>query len=298
MFIREGTPNGFSTYKNNLGEVENKGVEFQIRGDIVQTKNWNLALWGNLSHNKNKILKISDSQKAYNERVQKYYAEAEQYQNTVNASSDSKYAIPIPQYAEGGSITSIWGVQSLGIDPTTGKELFLNRDGSVSSTWQASQQVVLGNTEPKVQGSFGFNLGYRNWTLFASFLYECGGQAYNQTLVDNVENADIAYSNVDLRVLTDRWQKPGDITQLKDIKDRNATTLPSSRFVQTNNLLNMSALTLSYDFERKWIQKMHMNMLRIEISTNDLFYISTVKRERGLDYPKAWDINFAVKVQF
>ena len=292
------TTSGFSTYKNNLGEVENKGVEFQIRGDIVQTKNWNLALWGNLSHNKNKILKISDSQKAYNERVQKYYAEAEQYQNTVNASSDSKYAIPIPQYAEGGSITSIWGVQSLGIDPTTGKELFLNRDGSVSSTWQASQQVVLGNTEPKVQGSFGFNLGYRNWTLFASFLYECGGQAYNQTLVDNVENADIAYSNVDLRVLTDRWQKPGDITQLKDIKDRNATTLPSSRFVQTNNLLNMSALTLSYDFERKWIQKMHMNMLRIEISTNDLFYISTVKRERGLDYPKAWDINFAVKVQF
>ena len=292
------TTSGFSTYKNNLGEVENKGVEFQIRGDIVQTKNWNLALWGNLSHNKNKILKISDSQKAYNERVQKYYAEAEQYQNTVNASSDSKYAIPIPQYAEGGSITSIWGVQSLGIDPTTGKELFLNRDGSVSSTWQASQQVVLGNTEPKVQGSFGFNLGYRNSTLFASFLYECGGQAYNQTLVDNVENADIAYSNVDLRVLTDRWQKPGDITQLKDIKDRNATTLPSSRFVQTNNLLNMSALTLSYDFERKWIQKMHMNMLRIEISTNDLFYISTVKRERGLDYPKAWDINFAVKVQF
>ena len=77
------TTSGFSTYKNNLGEVENKGVEFQIRGDIVQTKNWNLALWGNLSHNKNKILKISDSQKAYNERVQKYYAEAEQYQNTV-----------------------------------------------------------------------------------------------------------------------------------------------------------------------------------------------------------------------
>ena len=57
---------------------------------------------------------------------------------------------------KGQSLTSIWAVKSLGIDPTTGKEIFLNRDGSVSDTWNATQEVAVGNTEPKFNGSIGF----------------------------------------------------------------------------------------------------------------------------------------------
>ncbi len=71
-----------------------------------------------------------------------------------------------------------------------------------------ADQVIVGNTEPKGQGSFGLNASYKNFSLFASFMYEFGGQEYNSTLVSKVENADIQYSNVDKRVLTDRWQKP------------------------------------------------------------------------------------------
>ena len=112
-------------------------------------------------------------------------------------------------------MTSIWAVRSLGIDPTTGKELFLNRDGSITDTWDASQEVVVGNTEPKLNGSIGLNATYKNWSLFAAFQYEFGGQEYNQTLVDRVENADIANGNVDLRVLTQRWQNPEMLPNLK-----------------------------------------------------------------------------------
>lgn len=82
-------------------------------------------------------------------------------------------------------------------------------------------------------------------------MYEWGGQEYNQTLVDNVENANIKTGNVDLRVLTDRWKKPGDIAQFKDIKDSNLTTLPTSRFVQDKALLHLNSLTISYDFDRE-----------------------------------------------
>ena len=121
--------------------------------------------------------------------------------------------MPIAQYEEGQSLTSIWAVKSLGIDPTTGKEIYLNRDGTVSDKWDATQEVVVGNTEPKFNGAFGVNLTYREWSLFASFLYEWGGLEYNLTLVDRVEIAAIERGNVDLRVLTDRWQKPGDVAQ-------------------------------------------------------------------------------------
>ena len=291
---------GFSTYKNNMGEVKNKGFEMQIRADIYRDRNWSVALWGNMAHNKNKILKISDSQKAYNERVAEFYKKELQYQAIYNTSlKDANYAVPISQYAEGESLTSIWAVRSLGIDPTTGKELFLNRDGSITDTWDVSQEVVVGNTEPKLNGSIGLNATYKNWSLFAAFQYEFGGQEYNQTLVDRVENADIANGNVDLRVLTQRWQKPGDVAEFKNIADSKLTTLPTSRFVQDKKYIRLSALTLSYDFNREWIKKhLHMNMLRLEMSSSDFINWNSIRQERGLSYPKSWKVDFSLKAQF
>lgn len=290
---------GFSTYKDNTGEVVNKGFELQLRYDLYRSKNWIVALWGNMAHNENKILKISDSQRAYNQRVREFYMKEITNQNNGIATYDAEYAIPISQYEEGQSLTSIWAVKSLGIDPTTGKEIFLNRDGTVSDTWDASQEVVVGNTEPKFNGSVGFNISWKQWSLFTAFQYEWGGQEYNQTLVDRVENARIPYQNVDLRVLTDRWKKPGDVAQFKDIKDANYTTLPTSRFVQDNSYLRLSALTLSYDFDRDWIKHaLGMNMLRIEASTRDFINWNSIRQERGLSYPKSWTVDLSIKAQF
>lgn len=287
---------GFSSYKDNMGEVLNQGFELQVRGEVFRNRDWLVALWGNMAHNKNKIVKISDSQRAYNLRVEQFY------QNSANEEYgryNAQYAVPISQYEEGQSLTSIWAVKSLGIDPTTGKEIFLNRDGSVSDTWNATQEVVVGNTEPKFNGSVGFNLAYKAWSLFAAFQYEWGGQEYNQTLVDRVENARIQYQNVDLRVLTDRWKQPGDIAQFKDIKNADNVTMPTSRFVQDNAYLRLSALTLSYDFNREWIKKhLGMNMLRLEASTRDFINWNSIRQERGLSYPKSWTVDFSIKAQF
>lgn len=286
---------GFSTYKNNMGEVENKGFELTARYDVIRNKTWLVALWGNIAHNTNKILKISDSQRAYNLRVAEFYKKEQLNQQNIGYSlNDANYSVPIAQYEEGQSLTSIWAVKSLGIDPTTGKEIFLNRDGSVTDKWDATQEVVCGNTQPDFNGAFGFNVSYKQWSLFASFLYEWGGQQYNQTLVDRVENATISQSNVDLRVLTDRWQKPGDIAQFKDIKDASLTTLPTSRFVQDNAFLRLNALTLTYDFDRAWLKrKLGLRMLRLETSTSDLINWNSVRQERGLSYPKSYKFNFS-----
>lgn len=299
---------GFSTYKNNMGETLNQGFELQVRADVYRDRNWLVALWGNMAHNENKILKISESQRAYNERVNKFYEEEWRKQlesggsldnaSLENGGSTRSHSIPLAKYEEGRSLTAIWAVQSLGIDPTTGKELFLNRDGTVSDTWDATQEVVVGDTEPKFNGAFGFNLAWKEWSLMAAFQYEWGGQEYNQTLVDRVENADIRNQNVDLRVLTNRWQKPGDIAQFKDIKDASLTTLPTSRFVQDNAYVRLSALTLSYDFKREWIKRVGLKMLRLEASTRDFINWNSIRQERGLEYPKSWTVDFSVKAQF
>lgn len=55
----------------------------------------------------------------------------------------------------------------------------------------SAEQIILGNTEPDLQGSFGCNVRWKGFTLYTSFLFEYGGESYNQTLVNNVENVNL-----------------------------------------------------------------------------------------------------------
>lgn len=283
---------GFTTYKDNVGEVMNKGLEIQLRSTLLNTKDWMVAVFGNLAHNKNEILKISDSLKDYNNKVLSKY---DDYNSAMNRTKE-EYANTHLQYVEGGSLTSIFGVRSLGINPADGREIFIKRDGSITYDWNASDQVVVGNKEPKAQGTFGLNMRWKNFTLYSTFMYEFGGQRYNSTLISKVENALISSQNVDRRVFTERWQNVGDRTAYSKLQTRLvATTRPTSRFVQDYNVLSFNSLTFGYDFDNSWLKKYHLGMLRLELSGNDLFRVSTMRIERGLDYP--YSRSFAVSLK-
>lgn len=284
---------GFTVYKDNLGKVRNRGFELELFVALVQKKEVALSIFGNFACNKNKMLKIAQSLKDYNERVNEFYSD---YRET--SESDSKYAQVFTKYEEGVSMTAQYGMQSLGIDPATGKEVFRNRDGSITYEWNAREMVNMGDSEAKGSGAFGFNARYKNLTLTATLQYEFGGYRYNETLRSNVENADIAGENVDKRVLTDRWQKPGDKVALKDIADRDLTTRPTTRFMQEYNTLSLTSLTLQYELPREVSRKFGVERLRVEGNCGELFRLSSVKQERGLSYPFARNFNFTLMVNF
>ena len=204
---------GFTSYKENMGKVKNTGVELELRARLYSDRNWLFQLYGSFARNKNTIIEISQAMRDYNKRVEELFSGY-----NPESSSDSKYAKTYLKYYEGASLTSIYGMKSLGISPTNGKEIYLRRNGDVTDVWSADEWTIIGDTAPKGQGSFGYTLSYKQLSMFASFLYTFGGDAYNNTLVSYVENADIKNDNVDKRVLLDRWQKPGDITTMKDIR--------------------------------------------------------------------------------
>lgn len=287
---------GFTSYKDNIGEVMNKGVEIQLRSNLINTKDWYVAAFANMAHNKNELTKISDSLKEYNKRVQDKYANY----NSANQKGDPKYSNTYLQYVEGGSLTSIYGVKSLGINPADGREVFVRPDGTITYEWNAADQVVIGNTEPKLQGTFGFNMRWKQFSVYSTFMYELGGQRYNSTLINKVENAHIQSSNVDRRVLTGRWQKPGDCTPYGRLQTDGvvAVTRPTSRFIQDYNVLTFNSLTVGYDFDAEWLKKARIGLLRVELSGNELFRVSTVRAERGLDYPFSRSVAASVKMSF
>lgn len=206
-------------------------------------------------------------------------------------------------FEEGKSLTAIYAVPSAGIDPGTGQEIFITRDGKRTFTWNAADQVVVGDTEPDLRGYFGINLSYRQWSLNTSFEYSFGGEMYNQTLVDRIENTSINSSsnsiayNMDRRALYDRWTQPGDVAKYRSA-NVSGKTYASSRFVQKNNYWRLNSIRLMYNLNRPDKRFLGMSMLRIALSANDLFYVSTIRQERGLSYPYARTFTLTLQANF
>lgn len=286
---------GFATYKENLGETLNKGFELGVNWRAISDseKNISLNIFANVAHNTNKISNISNALKKLNE-------ENDADKESSGASSTQKRAqqTPSTRYEEGQSLTAIWGVRSNGIDPITGKEVFVKKDGSTSYTWDTDDQVVLGDATPKFRGNLGSNLSYKGFEVNLSFTYKLGGQIYNSTLVEKVENVDIYNNNVDKRVLTDRWNTPGTPAKFKSITDLSITK-PTSRFVENLNEFTFSAINISYDFSPlQFIKKTGIQFCRLNFIMNDVAWISSVKREQGLSYPKAQAFSTAIQLRF
>ena len=126
-------------------------------------------------------------------------------------------------------------------------------------------------------------------------MYQWGAQAYNETLLNKVENADIEHNNVDKRVLTQRWLKPGDKVPFYDM-GKNVKTQVTSRFVQDYNYVNFSGLSLGYDFNSDLISKLRLRILKIDFNVNNICRWSTVKEERGTSYPYARNYSFTLSI--
>lgn len=284
---------GFSTYRENMGETQNKGFEAYLNLRIWEENKSRsyFNFFTSVASNRNKINKISNSLRKFNEEQDALKEQSDDSKDVSNITN------PSVRYEEGQSMTAIWAVPSLGIDPVNGKEIFLKRDGSVTYEWDVADQIVCGDTQPKYNGIFGFNSDFHGFGVSATFNYRLGGQIYNSTLINKVENADVSY-NVDRRVFTDRWQNVGDIALYKAISDKSYTR-PTSRFVEDYNTLTLSSIMVSYDFRNhSFLKSSLLERLKISAYMNDAFVISSVKTERGTSYPFARTLSVALQATF
>lgn len=277
---------GFPSYKDNIGETRNDGVDLSLRYMAVKKPEQGIfwSINASLSSNRNKILRISNAMRQRNEQII-----ADAVENKVNT--------PLLLYVEGKSLSGINAVRSLGIDPATGKELFLNKEGIITDTWNAMDQMPVGDTRPKAEGIAGTTFTWKDLIFSMNFRYKVGGQIYNQTLADKVENADL-YGNVDRRVYEKRWMNPGDVTFFKDVKNKEKT-YQTSRFVQDENVFSCESTSLSYDLRAPGVlRRIRAERIRLTAYVNDIFRWSTVRQERGISYPFTNRIAFSINATF
>ncbi|HJD74796.1 MAG TPA: SusC/RagA family TonB-linked outer membrane protein, partial [Bacteroides reticulotermitis] len=200
---------GFQNYKSNVGKIQNRGVELYVNGTIIRNieKDFRWRMGVKMIHNKNTVKSISNSLQAMNDDL-------------LSTTKDDYN--PSFLYKEGESINTIYAVRSKGIDPGSGKEIYIKQDGTETFTWDAKDQVACGVASPKLEGTVNAYVYWKGISLNAIFGYRWGGYAYNATLANKVENI-FPYNNADKRVLYDRWKQPGDVVAYKSVTDFSKT---------------------------------------------------------------------------
>lgn len=271
---------GITQVPMNIGAMKNIGTTFTGSYIIIRKQDMNWTVNANLRHIRTTYYNIGDLLEKYNEK------------GRTNQT--------LTRYYDGASNTALYAVRSAGIDPMTGNEIFIRKDGSYTFKWDSADEVICGDSTPDVEGSFGTSFYWKGFSVNAIFSYRYGGQAFLSTLfnkVENISDVQVKY-NQDKRALYDRWQKPGDIAKFKRIDDTSTTNM-SSRFIADDNTLELSTVSVGYETTAgKWLQSIGASSFNVRIYGNNLFRLSTIKEERGIDYPFSRSISASVGIRF
>ncbi|WP_081643190.1 SusC/RagA family TonB-linked outer membrane protein [Sphingobacterium paucimobilis] len=227
-------------------------------------------------------------------------AEYRKMGNLLNNFNEANKSRNLIRYYDGGSPSDLWAVRSVGIDPATGREIFLNKNGEQTFVHDFKNEVIVGNSDPDLEGVFGTSLFFKGFSASVNLRYRLGGQAFMQTLYEKVENISSrnVVLNQDKRALYDRWKQPGDEAKFKSIS-RTENTPMSSRFVRDNDMLIGESFSLGYEsINAAWLKSIRASSVTFRVYMNDIFHISTIKNERGIDYPFARSVSFSAGIRF
>lgn len=279
---------GFSSITENIGSVENKGVEISVStNNLTGQLEWNTQF--NISVNRNKVVKLYNDQPI----------------DDIGRGSN--------RIEEGEPIGIFYSYKSLGVDPSTGDIVFadMNHDGMITD----ADRTKIGDPNPGFIGGMTNTLKYKGFDLSIFLQFSYGNDVFNgsRLFLESLQGGDNQ-----LEAITRRWTKPGDITDIP-----RATSDPvkaaenkrvSSRFIEDGSYLRVKNLTLGYTFDKGLISKLHLSTLRLYFTTQNLFtftwytgldpevnYAGNDNAIIGTDfftYPQARSYNFGINLKF
>ena len=269
---------GLSNIYTNFGGQVSKGFNGSVMFNAIKRSDMRLNLNLNFRHGTTEYRNIGDKLDFMNEK-----------------GSGNSYR----RYYDGGSPDDIWAVRSAGIDPATGREIFIKKDGTYTFQYDANDEVVVGSTASKLEGVFGVSMYYKQFSASINLRYVLGRKVFASALYNKVENIteDGMYYNLDKRALYDRWKEPGDVARFKAIDNFESTPM-SSRFVVNDNVISGESISLGYETAAKWLRSIRASGASIRLYMNDIFRLASFKEERGLEYPFSRSVSLSVDIRF
>lgn len=247
---------GFTSYLSNVGQLNNKGVELEVRSINFATNDFDWTTVFNLSHNKNKIVSLNG-----------------QLEQSIEGTWFI-HKVGLPYY-------TYYVKEYAGVNSQTGQAQYYlntqNPDGTLnrSLTTNASeaQAVPYKSVNPKVSGGLTNLLRYKNLDLSFTLTYSLGGYSFDKTGT-YIENGttNIYSSKYNLPIYAmDRWQEPGDQTDIpRFVYGEAAGPTNSSRYIHSTDHLRLKNLTIGYTLPVQWTSRALIEKARIYFSGSNL----------------------------
>ncbi len=267
---------GFLTVQQNTATMDNKGIEAQVSADIIRNKSftWNTSI--NLSTVNNKITKMP--------------------------ALVPELITGTKKYSVGYSIYDYWLRTYYGVDPTDGAALYLaantattagrrlipNKNGgndTVTTTVANGKFEYQGTVIPDLYGSFTQSFSFKDFTISALFTFQIGGKTFDanyQTLMSSGTYGSALHADI-----LNRWQKPGDITNVPRMDNGRRTDFDanSSRWLVDASYINIRTLNLSYNLPKSVLSKAKINGAQFFISAENVAFFS---KRKGMNNQNAF----------
>lgn len=272
----------------NDGEMTNKGLEFNISSQNFKGSfQWNTDF--NISFNRNKLTKLG---------LNKIYYYGETYET-------KEMAVVLK---EGLPLGTFFGYISEGVDPETGDIIYrdLNNNGSIDP----GDRTTIGCAQPDFIYGMTNTFSYGGFSLSLFIQGSQGNDIFNATRIDTEGMID--FRNQSTNVL-DRWKRPGMITDIPRVGNID-NVHNSTRFVEDGSYLRLKTVTLSYDFNKNWLKKIHLSRLQAYVTGQNLLTLTKYTGydpevnaygqnavAQGVDYgtyPQSKAIIFGLNVEF
>lgn len=293
------TTSGFNEAFENIGAIENKGIEFSLNASIIDTKDFQWNASATLSADKNKITQL------YGTNDVIYNVDADRnIQKEGNLflgeSRNTIYIWRTGGIAQAVDLDRLSKIDFNGYHVGAGDlyPLDVNDDKVIDE----NDRVVIGSTDPKFYGGFATDFSWKGISLNAVFNYSYGARKlspYYEGLITSVGNSA---ASVDL---LDRWTTdnttakfPRPVTGF-DYNHYSASSMDFS--VQKASFLRLSTLTLAYTFERSIVEKLKLGNLRVYATGSNLFCLTDYNGydpETGDWYPPTRMYVFGLNVSF
>ncbi|MBD5297087.1 MAG: TonB-dependent receptor [Bacteroides sp.] len=287
MTIPWSETTGFNGGSANVGSMRNQGVELEVKGDIIATKDWYLGARVNFNYNKNEITELFNGKDDY---------------------SMPDYGL---YYQVGKDANQLRAVRWAGVDPIDGRPMWYDKNGNKTKTYDANDAVGLNKSFiAPWTGGFGIDARWKGLSLRADFNWAAEKYMFNWI------SGFLSYANqgVDLNQTKNMlgvWTKPGDVTDIPNLVDAygvgiDADPRKDTRSLENSSFVRLKNLTLAYTLPKSWLDKVKMSNITFHFTGRNLW---TITDFTGYDpeyennacytsYPNTRMYEFGVEVSF
>ena len=274
MLLNKQVPqtSGFGSNFMNIGSMNNKGIEFQLEGDIIRTNDFVWTAGFNVAYNKSTVLDLGDDE-------------------WMASSYDSRL-----RHVVGRTFYSFYLKDYYGVDPTNGDALFRATDPEhpddesyylLTNDYNKARYVYPGSPEPKFTGGFNTSLNWKGLELSVFTEFKTGNLVYIY---------EWRYLNADGNQMTmnqtaramNYWKQPGDTGCNPRPVAGNASNsyANSTRWIERGDYLRIKDVTLAYNLPQNWLKKINMKGAKIYFSALNPYTFHDVywwDPERGME---------------